>query len=287
MRIRFDIDSMLCQASIFIHISEQVFTYMNGNVKSAARVLDILEVFASTDRPLALRDVVRVLGLPKSSASMLLNTLIARGYLVRNPDETLALAPAMDRGGWVGGVLGHIYRVAQPWMDDLLAAHEETVVLGAATEELDVRILTHRVSPLAVHYDMRRTAVIEGYCTAMGRALMAHMPAEDVRPYIEAADRRPLTPETLTDVDAIMAQLDRDRRQGFSLNIEERFQGAAGAAVAICDPEGRAHAAINIASVTPRFRAQQPAIIAALIEAARGIEAEVFHPDSSSEGLIA
>ena len=260
---------------------------MNANVKSADRVLDLLELFASTDRALALRDVTRILGVPKSSGFMLLGTLAARGYLVRDYEDRYRLAPAMAEGGWVGGILGQIFRAAQPWMDRLLAAHSESLVLGAPAAGFDVRLLCHRVSPLAVRYDVKQLPVIPGYCTAMGHALLSQMPVDDVRAYLEATDRTALTPYTLTDVDAILERLAQDRAQGFALNVDERFEGASGAAVPICGPDGTPYAALNMVTVTPRFRRKQAEIVSALMEAAAAIRAEVFGAAQNLEGQIA
>ncbi len=255
---------------------------MNATVKSADRVLDILELFASTDRGLALRDVAGILRLPKSSAHMLLGTLAGRGYLVRRVDDLYRLAPAMDQGGWVGGISGQIFRAAQPWLDRLVETHEESVVLGAPTPGLDVRMLSHRISPLAVRYDVSNMPVIPGWCTAMGHAILSRLPAERVRSYLHEIEREAQTPQTLTEVDAIMERLAEHSARGYALNLDERFEGASGAAVAICDPKGVPHAALNCVTVTPRFRRKQTAIIASLVEAARGIEAEVFGRDQGA-----
>lgn len=260
---------------------------MNKAVKSADRVLDILELFASTDRALALRDVARILGWPKSSTHMLLGTLRARGYLVRNGDEMYRLVPAMGQGGWVGGLAGQVFRAAQPWMDWLVKEHEESVVLGAPTAGLDVRLLSHRISPLAIRYDVTTTPTIPSYCSAMGHALLSHMPTDRVRTHLEGIERPALTGLTLTNVDAIMERLSQDRSQGFALNIDERFEGAAGAAVAIRAPDGAPHAVLNIVTVTPRFRRKQAGIIAALQEAARAIEAEVFASGADNKEISA
>ncbi len=261
--------------------------YMNGHVKSAVRVLDILELYASTDKALALRDVVGILGLPKSSAYMLLSTLVARGYLKRDGNELYRLTPAMDQGGWVGGIAGQVFRAAQPWLDRLLEAQEESVVLGAPTTGMDVRLLSYRISPQTIRYEVKDLVIIPGYCTALGHAILSHLPEDQVRGHLGSIERAQLTPHTLTDIDAIMERLAQDRAQGFALNIDERFEGAAGAAVAICDPEGRPHAALNIVTVTPRFRRKQAAIVAALSEAARAIEAEVFGQSHDLKGLSA
>ena len=63
---------------------------MNDSVKSAARVLDILELLFRSEEPMALKDLVSILALPKSSAHALLRTLQSRGYVER---ELKCLAP--------------------------------------------------------------------------------------------------------------------------------------------------------------------------------------------------
>lgn len=52
-----------------------------GLVKSALRVLEILELFDAERRPLRVADIVDRMNVPQSSASMLLKTLVARGYM--------------------------------------------------------------------------------------------------------------------------------------------------------------------------------------------------------------
>lgn len=250
---------------------------MNESVKSARRVLEILELFASTERALALRDVAGALGLPKSSAHMLLATLERRGYLVRDAEDRFALLPSMrEAGGWVGGVTGRVFRAAHPFMDALLARFDETVVLGAPTPDLDIRILSHRPSRQPIRYDVSRTPELPGYCTAMGHAVLSCLPEEEVRAYLARTELKALTPMTVVEPEAIMARLQTCRAQGYATNMDERFEGASGAAVAVCDPDGRPHAALNIVTVTPRFLRRRDELAAALKEAARGLEQSVF-----------
>lgn len=52
-----------------------------GLVKSALRVLEILELFDAGRRPLRVADIVDRMNVPQSSPSMLLKTLVARGYM--------------------------------------------------------------------------------------------------------------------------------------------------------------------------------------------------------------
>lgn len=50
-------------------------------MKSAVRVFELLELFEAERRPLRVAEIVEKLGAPQSSVSMLLKTLVARGYM--------------------------------------------------------------------------------------------------------------------------------------------------------------------------------------------------------------
>src|ERR1044072_380366 len=104
------------------------FISMNDNVKSAARVLDILELLARSDQPMALKDLVSVLALPKSSAHALLRTLQSRGYVERDAADRYALNQALRQSaGWIGGPEAHLAAVARPAMEQLRGGLEGSV----------------------------------------------------------------------------------------------------------------------------------------------------------------
>lgn len=72
-------------------------------VKSARRVLEILERFEAEKRPLGVSEIAQVLGYPLSSTSMLLNTLAQFGYLNLDP-ASRKFAPTMSvamLGDWI------------------------------------------------------------------------------------------------------------------------------------------------------------------------------------------
>lgn len=263
---------------------------MNAAVKSAVRTLRLLELFASSERPLALRDVAAALAIPKSSTHMLLGTMISEGYIEESEAGGYVLAGTLcGPQGWVGGVTGAVLRAAGPELDRLLALFRESVVFGVPTLSGDVRIATSRQSPLAVRYDVSRDPIIPGWCTAMGHAMLSHLPEAEIRAYLDRTPRAPLTGRTITDAEAILVRLRHWRACGHALNVDERIDGASGAAVAILDPAGHPRAAINVVTLTPRFLARQAAILEALKTAARAIEAAVFDtnraaPDAAAMG---
>ena len=56
-------------------------------VKSAVRVLEVLELFDRLQREASVGEIARELGYPVSSTSMLLGNLLERGYLRHGPDQ--------------------------------------------------------------------------------------------------------------------------------------------------------------------------------------------------------
>ena len=68
---------------------------MSENVKSAVRTLRMLELFANKEKPLSLKQITSYLEMPKSSAFMLLNTLIREHYVEEVASGQFLLANAL------------------------------------------------------------------------------------------------------------------------------------------------------------------------------------------------
>ncbi len=104
-------------------------------VKSAARALDILELFAVERRRLNSAYLANRLGYPKSSLSVLLRSLVAQGYLAMGGDDqdyfpTMKLARL---GDWVpAALLGS--QALIPLLERLRDETSETVTLTIASD---------------------------------------------------------------------------------------------------------------------------------------------------------
>ncbi|WP_159995441.1 IclR family transcriptional regulator [Roseomonas sp. 18066] len=244
-------------------------------VKSAERVLDLLEFFGCARRPLALFEVTQELGIPKSSALALLRTLAMRGYVARDAEDRYALAHpfGQEEGDWLGGLSRQVAAVARPVIAALVARTQETVNLGVLLNSLSVRLLVQVPSPREIRYEPG-SADCPAYCTAMGRVLLAHAP-EAVVDRCLAPPLAALTPATETDPRRIRALIAAARAQGFAEIESEYAEGGAGVAAAVFDRTGRAVAALNLASLTDRFHRERAAYAGAVVEAAAAITARL------------
>src|SRR5690606_31922545 len=77
---------------------------MHNNVKSAARALQLLELFDRVQMPLTLKEVVQLTGIPQSSAAALLSTLANLSYIAhdRRAHEYAPTTQVAHLGRWIG-----------------------------------------------------------------------------------------------------------------------------------------------------------------------------------------
>lgn len=256
---------------------------MTTSVKSAVRTLRILELFSNANRDLTLKDVTNSLLLPKSSAYMLLCTLVSERYLIETALGTYKLSSfATDSQGWVNGWSGMIRRVASPEMESLLERFGHSVVLGRLTSSYDVQIIGAQQSASEMSYRVGSKPLIPSWCSCMGQSMLSQLPESEVTQYLNSTVKQKFTKKTSTSTEEIMAKLRQWRLCGYAINVDERIDGASGIAVPILDQNCKPIAAINIVMLTPQFRSQKNQIIKALKLASSSIEKSIFFPQTKN-----
>jgi DNA-binding IclR family transcriptional regulator len=244
---------------------------VNIEVKSAGRILDLLEFLAGCTGPVKLKAIAVELGFPMSSAHALAQTLVSRGYVVQDATDRYALVPDIRHGSAFWPREARLVSTARPVMEALLADTDETVVISIRTNGGDVRRVAKSVSRQLIHFDVELDSPTETYCTASGRVLLAHwIPAAREA---HLAHRRIIayTPQTVTDVVAIRRILADVVTQGFAICDEEFVLGYAAVAAPIRGRQGDVIAAINLGATSARFRLNRDRYIASVMNSAKEI----------------
>lgn len=192
--------------------------------RSLERGLSAIELLASAGT-LPLAEVSRRLGLHRSTAHHMLQTLVALGWLRQDEESrsyTLSARPFQLTGRkWSAEQIGEI---AQPLLERLtretgegssVAAWINGIVTIAAKREAD--------GPVRVVQDLGGQRPM--YCTAVGKALAGWLPRNDVIAALGRQPMIPLTAKTITTVAAFEAELRRIRNAGYALDDEEQFEG--------------------------------------------------------------
>ena len=249
-----------------------VFTHMNSNIKSAVRVLDILETLSVRQAPVRLGQLAEDLSIPKSSMHGLLGTLVNRGYVQRDDADRYRIAESFREGfGWVGGFESHLRAIALPIITATRDAIGETVFVCVQRPDLDARLVCKAVSEQAVRYDAQEQSRLPGYGTVMGRVLLAHTDPAEVDAYFARTELRAATPKSITGEAAIRAELEQIRQRGFGAIEEEYAAGGCGTAAPIRDGTGRVVAAVDIATVAQRYADRREEMCRAVLETATAI----------------
>ncbi|QUQ64671.1 IclR family transcriptional regulator [Kutzneria sp. CA-103260] len=222
-----------------------------------------------------LTDVSEHLGIARSTAHRLLSTLRAYGFVEQEVDgKRYRLGPSLL--ALARGIADErtLIRIARPHLEVLRDATQETsnlLVLDGA----DAFFLDGAESPRTLRVGTRTGDHVPAYSAAGGKVLLAELPPETVRSQYPTGLNR-LTAGTLSDVDALLAELAACRARGYALNLGESVAEVHAIGVPIRDPVGRPVAAITIAAPGTRLDpADADRFLPPLREAAAGIAASL------------
>ncbi len=226
-------------------------------VNSVARAFHVLRTLGSADVPLGLTEVAKASGLGKSAAQRFLFTLSALGYVQQDPAtkafsitlQVLELAHGLIGPGQVREKAGEILRVAA-------LQYGETFNFSVV-DKTHVLYLVRYTGIHPVSVDLSVGSRLPMYCSAAGRALLAHMGEEEAAWILKRSDLRAFTPNTTTDPEAIAQGYAQTRQQGYFVNNEESFVGDISIAAPVFHRSGGLAGAVNIAVSTTRWSAER------------------------------
>ncbi len=221
-------------------------------VDAVAKALALLDAFTPQDASLSLSQLMHRTGIPRATAFRLLATLEQCGYVVKDGTEYSLGFKIFVLGNIVGESMD-LRRQARRHLRELRDVSGETVQL-AVLAEWQIVHLDRVLSNQSVGYMVSRIGVIlPAYCTALGKALLAFQDDDLVYAWASTQELRRLTANTVTTVDGFVDELRRVRRQGFSIDNEERELGVRCVGAPVFDRDGNAIAAISLSAPTDRL----------------------------------
>lgn len=190
-------------------------------VTAVERVLDILETFHASQRPLSLTDLAELAGIPKSSCHAIVGTLSARGYLytLTRPRALYPTRKFYDLAQAIHARDPFVERV-MPMLERLRDSSRETVILGKRQGDM-VIYLEVVESPQSIRYSARPGEFKPLHSSAIGKALIGSMKEAELRAFLQGRELQSATSATLTDQEALLADLLESRRRGYFLTRGE------------------------------------------------------------------
>jgi len=237
-------------------------------VRAVARALDLLFVLGDLAGPADLTTLARRAGLHPSTAFRMLETLRTRG-LVRSARDGYELGAATFELGsaFLRGV--SVWTNAPELAEQLAGRADETASVGVLDNgEVLYIAIAHGQRELGIQWQpgTRHPA----HATALGKAMLAHLPWPEVTAILARRPLVRLTPRTFTDPAALRSELAAIAARGYAVDDEERLPGVFCIGAPIRDHNGSVVAAISISGPAFRIAERGPDELARLVVAAAG-----------------
>lgn len=253
-----------------------------SSVRNAAR---LLKEFGGPDRELGVTELSRRLGIGKSTAHRLLNTLAEERLLEQDPDTGLyRLALTMHELGASVQAATDLHTAASPVLDQLRNMTKETIQV-AVLDGRHVVYIERRESPQTIRLFGRVGHRNHAYCTSTGKVLLAFLPPAELDAILSGWTLQKHTPYTIADLPTLRAHLVQVRTQGWAENVNEFEVGVASIAAPIRDHRGIVVAAVSVAGPVQRLDgANLRRFTRHAVEAADAISRRLGWRDPAREG---
>lgn len=219
--------------------------------KSAARVVDILELLANNEEPLGITEISNSLNIPKSSTFDIVYTLVEKSFL-EIADERLRTFKLGLKIFTIGATFlrkGNLIQIVRPYLERVMQETQDTVFL-AVENNADI-VYLDKVEPISE--GIKTTATLGATnpmsITGLGRAILSTYSPEKVKKIVGEDPLITKTKYSINNYNDLMKELDFTRKRGYAIDIRESQEEICCVAAPIYDYSNEAIAAISIASL--------------------------------------
>jgi DNA-binding IclR family transcriptional regulator len=207
---------------------------LSSNVKTALRVIEIMEIYAREGRSLTLTELAKLLDAPVSSCLGLVRTLASLGYLYETGRRqgyypTGRLLAIAQRIAKADPILERVYPVLEAVRNDT----GETAVFGKLQDDGRVVYLAVVESQNAVRYAAMPGELRDPYTNSIGRALLGSLPEPKRDALLAQVTFPQRTPKTLASREALISELNKSAERGWYQNIGESILDLGAVAVPV------------------------------------------------------
>lgn len=237
-------------------------------VQSVERALSILTCFTDSEPQLRVADMARRLGLAQSTVSRLITTMEALGFIERDAVTGL-VRPGLQIVALAGVALNQIEVQRQAQAELSGVASELGLAANLAILRGDeIFYLTTFEGPKAPKLFTMIGKSNPVHCTAIGKALVAHLPEPEREALLQRIAYPAFTPHTAASPDQLRSMLDQVRHCGYATEREELAFGRACIAAPIREASGAAAAAASISGPLSALALdeREPELVARVIE---------------------
>ncbi len=222
------------------------------SVQSVTNAIKVLETLGDAEHEQSIPELCAKLSLTKSNANKIVATLERFGYVDANRytgNFRLGVKTFQISQAYISKL--SLPEIALPVQRALRDAVNESVYISVLRKENVVYLsVVETDSPVRV---MPRIGNVgPAYATSTGKVQLAFLEDRDIESLYKAPFHQ-YTPNTIRSTDALMAELDKIKQQGYALDDEEYEMGVRCVAAPIKNFMGNVIAGINISAPVERM----------------------------------
>lgn len=221
-------------------------------VKSLVRALDVMATIEAAGLDgLGISEIARTVGMTKSNAYGIVQTLCDRGYvsdLGDGPTRRYRLGPSLLRLAGAAASQRPLAMVARSILSGLTAETRMTSRFAVFDGGYAVALVREN-APNGVDvapYLGRRELP---HSTGMGKSMLANLPDQEIKRLMDRLGMERRTLKTISDLDTLLAEIRGVREVGFAVDDEEDMDGVFCAAASVKDHQGAIAGAISVSGL--------------------------------------
>jgi len=222
---------------------------------SLARGLAVIRAFADSRRSLTIAQISQKTGIPRAAVRRCLHTLSQLGYADADVNN-FSLRPKILTLGYSYLSSTPLTVSSQPYLNNISRTLGESCSL-AVLDDSEVLYVARSAASRVMSVALNTGSRLPAYCTSLGRAMLAHLPEDQLKAYFGKVKLRAMTDKTVVSQKRLREILAGVRDDGYALIDEELEVGLRSIAVPVRGAGGNVVAALNVGVQATRVSRRQ------------------------------
>lgn len=202
------------------------------------KAFQILGAVAESSHPIGMVELSDRLGFSKSTTHGIVHALLREGALIREPStRKLYLGHLLAELAFSNFHTFDVFKQAQPVIDDIRNQINETVFFGVRIRNR-VMITSISEAPVSLKISASVGTTLKLLAGAVGKVFLAGETTERVKEIVGKGGFPKYTKNSIIDMNTYIAELEKVRRLGYAVDLEEYIPGINAVAVAVSSLRG-------------------------------------------------
>ena len=212
-------------------------TDLGSSITSLRKAFSLLNAVAASSQSLTIAEASAAAGISRPTGYRIVEALIAEGHLSQDSSGRLHVGFASLPLAAKVLDTNRLRMDALPALQDLSKSTGRRSNLGVLYRGRILHIVGAEKPSLPIRY-ARFGKIVPLHCSAMGKALLAYLPEDQVKMLIDNQGMNAYTTNTITTYKAFMKDLEKVRTNGFSVSNQEHVAGLFAVAAVVRDGSG-------------------------------------------------